>query len=260
MERIKSSATTKTIVELTEGLKGSVFLAAGLGVWGGYPPATPFMNTGPKMKSNGFRRSAMIWGFLIKIHCGRKMLEILNKNSLLLKFFEWVHGPSRPPSGVALAYRLEQSNVANVSNTSILRRVRDIFETFETFDCSRREARGVAPEFYFSFGSNLTFSRNFGGKLDWDITDHFHIEQMAELAKISSNELSEYFGEKTGAWVAKIAKGIYAEPAIVRDLAKSVGCSKNFMGKAALATRQDVLFWLTQLSEEFLQKFKNKKW
>ncbi|NWI71974.1 POLH polymerase, partial [Todus mexicanus] len=92
--------------------------------------------------------------------------------------------------------------------------------------------------------------RNLGGKLGTAITDVLGVEYIGELTRFSETELQTHFGDKTGSWLYDLCRGIEDEPVKNRYLPLSIGCSKNFPGKTALATRKEVRHWLLQLSLE----------
>ncbi|NWX91028.1 POLH polymerase, partial [Nothoprocta pentlandii] len=92
--------------------------------------------------------------------------------------------------------------------------------------------------------------RNLGGKLGAAITDIFGVEYIGQLTRISEAELQTHFGDKPGSWLYELCRGIEDEPVKNRHLAQSIGCSKNFPGKTALATQKEVQHWILQLSLE----------
>ncbi|NXI49423.1 POLH polymerase, partial [Chloroceryle aenea] len=92
--------------------------------------------------------------------------------------------------------------------------------------------------------------RNLGGKLGAAITDTLGVEYIGELTQFSETELQTHFGDKTGSWLYDLCRGIEDEPVKNRHLPQSIGCSKNFPGKMALATRKEVQHWLLQLALE----------
>ncbi|NWV35763.1 POLH polymerase, partial [Grantiella picta] len=92
--------------------------------------------------------------------------------------------------------------------------------------------------------------RNLGGKLGTAITDVLGIENIGELTQFSETELQTHFGDKTGSWLYDLCRGIEEEPVKNRYLPQSIGCSKNFPGKSALATQKAVQHWLLQLALE----------
>ncbi|NXA32710.1 POLH polymerase, partial [Eudromia elegans] len=92
--------------------------------------------------------------------------------------------------------------------------------------------------------------RNLGGKLGAAITDIFGVEHIGQLTRFSEVELQTHFGDKTGSWLYDLCRGIEDEPVKKRHLAQSIGCSKNFPGKTALATQKEVQHWILQLALE----------
>ncbi|XP_074435900.1 DNA polymerase eta isoform X1 [Larus michahellis] len=92
--------------------------------------------------------------------------------------------------------------------------------------------------------------RNLGGKLGTAITDILGIEYIGQLTQYSETELQTHFGDKTGSWLYDLCRGIEDEPVKNRYLPQSIGCSKNFPGKTALATQKEVQHWLLQLALE----------
>jgi hypothetical protein len=51
-----------------------------------------------------------------------------------------------------------------------------------------------------------------------------------------------------------VARGENDEPVKERNLPKTIGCSKNFLGPKMLDTREQVVFWLGQLSAEVYER------
>ncbi|NWW86051.1 POLH polymerase, partial [Rhynochetos jubatus] len=92
--------------------------------------------------------------------------------------------------------------------------------------------------------------RNLGGKLGTAITDILGVEYIGELTQFSETELQTHFGDKTGSWLYDLCRGIEEEPVKNRYLPQSIGCSKNFPGRTALATQKEVQHWLLQLALE----------
>ncbi|NXN37698.1 POLH polymerase, partial [Rhinoptilus africanus] len=92
--------------------------------------------------------------------------------------------------------------------------------------------------------------RNLGGKLGTAITDTLGVEYIGQLTQYSETELQTHFGDKTGSWLYDLCRGIEEEPVKNRHLPQSIGCSKNFPGKTALATQKEVQHWLLQLALE----------
>ncbi|NWT56701.1 POLH polymerase, partial [Erythrocercus mccallii] len=110
----------------------------------------------------------------------------------------------------------------------------------------------VSARFVPQLFSQLPVSsiRNLGGKLGTAITDILGVEYIGELTQFSETELQTHFGEKTGSWLYDLCRGIEEEPVKNRYLPQSIGCSKNFPGKSALATQKAVQHWLLQLALE----------
>ncbi|XP_072712746.1 DNA polymerase eta isoform X1 [Ciconia boyciana] len=92
--------------------------------------------------------------------------------------------------------------------------------------------------------------RNLGGKLGTAITDILGVEYIGQLTEFSETELQTNFGDKTGSWLYDLCRGIEEEPVKNRYLPQSIGCSKNFPGRTALATQKEVQHWLLQLALE----------
>ncbi|RMC12647.1 hypothetical protein DUI87_10171 [Hirundo rustica rustica] len=110
----------------------------------------------------------------------------------------------------------------------------------------------VSARFVPQLFSQLPVSsiRNLGGKLGTAITDMLGVEYIGELTQFSETELQTHFGDKTGSWLYDLCRGIEEEPVKDRYLPQSIGCSKNFPGKLALATQKAVQHWLLQLALE----------
>ncbi|XP_010134296.1 PREDICTED: DNA polymerase eta, partial [Buceros rhinoceros silvestris] len=108
-------------------------------------------------------------------------------------------------------------------------------------------SRFVPPLFSQLPVSNV---RNLGGKLGTAITDILGVEYIGQLTQFSETELQTHFGDKTGSWLYDLCRGIEDEPVKNRYLPQSIGCSKNFPGRTALATQKEVQHWLLQLALE----------
>ncbi|KAF1593887.1 DNA polymerase eta, partial [Eudyptes moseleyi] len=110
----------------------------------------------------------------------------------------------------------------------------------------------VSSRFVPQLFSQLPVSniRNLGGKLGTAITDILGVEYIGQLTQFSETELQSHFGDKTGSWLYDLCRGIEEEPVKNRYLPQSVGCSKNFPGRTALATQKEVQHWLLQLALE----------
>lgn len=92
--------------------------------------------------------------------------------------------------------------------------------------------------------------RFLGGKLGDQITAHLGIKYMAELCRTPKAKLLHFFEPKTANWLQNVAVGQDNEAVQPRQLPKSIGCSKNFLGKAALKTRDDVKEWMAHFCDE----------
>ncbi|XP_051060608.1 DNA polymerase eta isoform X2 [Phodopus roborovskii] len=102
--------------------------------------------------------------------------------------------------------------------------------------------------------------RSLGGKLGASVIKILGVEYMGELTQFTESQLQSHFGEKNGSWLYAMCRGIEHDPVKPRQLPKTIGCSKNFPGKTALATREQVQWWLLQLAlelEERLTKDRN---
>ncbi|NXF04734.1 POLH polymerase, partial [Smithornis capensis] len=110
----------------------------------------------------------------------------------------------------------------------------------------------VSARFVPQLFSQLPVSsiRNLGGKLGTAITDILGVEYIGQLTQFTETELQTHFGDKTGSWLYDLCRGIEEEPVKNRYLPQSIGCSKNFPGRAALATQKAVQHWLLQLALE----------
>ncbi|XP_037751410.1 DNA polymerase eta isoform X1 [Chelonia mydas] len=96
--------------------------------------------------------------------------------------------------------------------------------------------------------------RHLGGKLGASIADVLGVEYMGQLTIFSESQLQTRFGDKTGSWLYDLCRGIEQEPVKPRQLPKSIGCSKNFPGKAALTTQKQVQHWLLQMALELEER------
>ncbi|XP_035151606.1 DNA polymerase eta isoform X3 [Callithrix jacchus] len=96
--------------------------------------------------------------------------------------------------------------------------------------------------------------RSLGGKLGASVTEILGIEYMGELTQFTESQLQSHFGEKNGSWLYAMCRGIEHDPVKPRQLPKTIGCSKNFPGKTALVTREQVQWWLLQLAQELEER------
>uniref|UniRef100_A0A8C9WDE5 DNA polymerase eta n=1 Tax=Scleropages formosus TaxID=113540 RepID=A0A8C9WDE5_SCLFO len=111
---------------------------------------------------------------------------------------------------------------------------------------------GSVPELF----SYLPISkiRNLGGKLGTSIVESLEVENIGEITQFTQVQLVQRFGEKTGLWLFDLCRGIDFEPVKPRQLPKSISCSKNFPGKMALSTKDQVQNWLHQLALELEER------
>nr|XP_033792502.1 DNA polymerase eta [Geotrypetes seraphini] len=96
--------------------------------------------------------------------------------------------------------------------------------------------------------------RHLGGKLGASVSQSLGVEHVGQLTQFSESQLQNYFGEKTGLWLYDLCRGTEHDPVKPRQLIKSIGCSKNFPGKTALSTREQVQYWLLQLALELQER------
>lgn len=102
--------------------------------------------------------------------------------------------------------------------------------------------------------------RSLGGKLGASVVEVLGVEYMGDLTHFTESQLQSHFGEKNGSWLYAMCRGIEHDPVKPRQLPKTIGCSKNFPGKTALVTPEQVQWWLLQLAlelEERLTKDRN---
>ncbi|XP_011353013.1 DNA polymerase eta isoform X3 [Pteropus vampyrus] len=113
-------------------------------------------------------------------------------------------------------------------------------------------SHGSVPQLF----SHIPISkiRNLGGKLGASVIEILGVEYMGELTQFTESQLQSHFGEKNGSWLYAMCRGIEHDPVKPRQLPKTIGCSKNFPGKTALATREQVQWWLLQLAQELEER------
>uniref|UniRef100_A0A452RFP5 DNA polymerase eta n=1 Tax=Ursus americanus TaxID=9643 RepID=A0A452RFP5_URSAM len=113
-------------------------------------------------------------------------------------------------------------------------------------------SHGSVPQLF----SQMPISRirNLGGKLGASVIEILGVEYMGELTQFTESQLQSHFGEKNGSWLYGMCRGIEHDPVKPRQLPKTIGCSKNFPGKTALATREQVQWWLLQLAHELEER------
>ncbi|XP_038616712.1 DNA polymerase eta isoform X2 [Tachyglossus aculeatus] len=113
-------------------------------------------------------------------------------------------------------------------------------------------SHGFVPELFSQMPIGKI--RSLGGKLGASITDTLGVEYMGQLTQFTESQLQSHFGEKNGSWLFAMCRGIEHDPVKPRQLPKTVGCSKNFPGKTALATEEQVQWWLLQLALELEER------
>ncbi|XP_044269344.1 DNApol-eta [Tribolium madens] len=96
--------------------------------------------------------------------------------------------------------------------------------------------------------------KNLGGKFGQTLSEDFQVTTMGQLAKIPEKVLVQKYDEKTGNWLYNIARGIDSEPVTTKLIAKSIACCKNFPGKTALITEENVQHWLGKLAAEMSER------
>lgn len=96
--------------------------------------------------------------------------------------------------------------------------------------------------------------RSLGGKLGASVTEVLGVEYMGELTRFTESQLQCHFGEKNGSWLYAMCRGIEHDPVKPRKLPKTIGCSKNFPGKTALSTPEQIQWWLLQLAQELEER------
>ncbi|KAG7306957.1 hypothetical protein JYU34_007081 [Plutella xylostella] len=92
--------------------------------------------------------------------------------------------------------------------------------------------------------------KHLGGKFGDAVCEILRITKMAELQSFTEKELQSKFDEKNGTWLYNIARGIDLEPVTARFNPKSIGCCKQFKGKAALIQLESLKKWLKDLGDE----------
>ncbi|KAG1671487.1 DNA polymerase eta [Nymphon striatum] len=101
--------------------------------------------------------------------------------------------------------------------------------------------------------------RGFGGKFGDDVMEKLGVTMMSDLETFSENFLKSKFGDKSGKWLYDISRGFEYEEVCARLLPKSLGCSKNFMGKSALKSKEQVKCWYKTLSMELEERLTKDK-
>ncbi|MFT7805578.1 DNA polymerase eta isoform X1 [Arapaima gigas] len=116
---------------------------------------------------------------------------------------------------------------------------------------------GSVPELFRSLP--VSKIRNLGGKLGSSIVEGLEVENIGEVTQFTQAQLTQRFGDKTGQWLFDLCRGIDFEPVKPRQLPKSIGCSKNFPGRAALVTTAQVQNWLHQLALELEERLSEER-
>ncbi|CAH8456863.1 unnamed protein product [Schistosoma intercalatum] len=102
--------------------------------------------------------------------------------------------------------------------------------------------------------THISKIRNLGGKLGSAVVKQLKIETLGQLSSIPLSVLTKEFGEKTSKWLHDLSHGIDHEVVTTRSLPKSVGCSKNFLGRATLTSSEQIKRWLLCLAEEIFER------
>ncbi|XP_035435962.2 DNA polymerase eta [Spodoptera frugiperda] len=92
--------------------------------------------------------------------------------------------------------------------------------------------------------------KHLGGKFGYTVCEVLKISNMGELQNFTEKQLQSKFDEKNGTWLYNIARGIDLEPVQAKFNPKSIGCCKNFKGKAALLKLESLQRWLKDLGDE----------
>uniref|UniRef100_A0A2C9JKM7 DNA polymerase eta n=1 Tax=Biomphalaria glabrata TaxID=6526 RepID=A0A2C9JKM7_BIOGL len=95
--------------------------------------------------------------------------------------------------------------------------------------------------------------RHLGGKLGASLLE-MGLKTMSDLLPFTEDELHKKFGAKTGTWLYNACRGFNFEPVSIRELPKSIGCSKQFGGQQALDTPDKIKFWLSELAQEVCER------
>ena len=105
----------------------------------------------------------------------------------------------------------------------------------------------------------LTKVRGLGGKLGESVVTLLGVETMADLAQLSLANIGAKFEARTAHWLHLLAQGKDGEVVKERELAKSIGCGKNFRGKEKLESRQKVEEKVTNLVEELVERLEEDR-
>jgi len=96
--------------------------------------------------------------------------------------------------------------------------------------------------------------RYLGGKLGDVVQEELGCVNVGDLLKYNETLLTSKFGERNGMFLYNICRGINYEPVKPRTTVKSIGCSKNFLGKESIWTSREVNHWTLQLCLELEER------
>ncbi|XP_055982038.1 DNA polymerase eta isoform X3 [Sorex fumeus] len=113
-------------------------------------------------------------------------------------------------------------------------------------------SQGAVPQLFNQVP--ISKIRSLGGKLGASVIEVLGVEYMGELTQFTESQLQSHFGEKNGSWLYAMCRGIEHDPVKPRKLPKTIGCSKNFPGKTALSTQEQIQWWLLQLAQELEER------
>ncbi|XP_036783328.2 DNA polymerase eta isoform X1 [Manis pentadactyla] len=113
-------------------------------------------------------------------------------------------------------------------------------------------SHGSVPQLF----SQMPISKihHLGGKLGASVIEILGVKYMGELIQFTESQLQSHFGEKNGSWLYAMCRGIEHDPVKPRQVPQTIGCSKNFPGKTALTTQEQVQWWLLQLAQELQER------
>ena len=96
--------------------------------------------------------------------------------------------------------------------------------------------------------------RYLGGKLGDLVQEELGCVYVGDILKYSESFLTSKFGEKNGLFLFNVCRGYSYEPVKPRTTVKSIGCSKNFLGKESIWTLKDITHWVLQLCNELEER------
>ena len=115
----------------------------------------------------------------------------------------------------------------------------------------------IIPQYLVkSFFSTLPVHklRYLGGKLGDLVQEELGCVHIGDILKYSESFLTSKFGEKNGLFLYNICRGYNYEVVKPRTTVKSIGCSKNFLGKESIWTVKDTNHWVLQLCNELEER------